>query len=72
MNSEFSDEIPFIAADRQTLFFESNRPGGSGASWGSNGRFYSSTPSDLDCVLMASTTSSGSEILDTCFMFGPR
>lgn len=31
VNSEFSDEIPFIAADGQTLFFESNRPGGSGA-----------------------------------------
>jgi hypothetical protein len=31
VNSAFADMQPYIAADRQTLFFTSNRPGGCGA-----------------------------------------
>jgi hypothetical protein len=31
VNSPFADMQPYIAADRQTLFFTSNRPGGCGA-----------------------------------------
>ena len=31
INSSFADMQPYIAADRQTLFFTSNRPGGCGA-----------------------------------------
>jgi hypothetical protein len=31
VNSSFADMQPYIAADRQTLFFTSNRPGGCGA-----------------------------------------
>ena len=31
VNSSSGDESPHIASDRQTLYFESNRPGGSGS-----------------------------------------
>ncbi len=32
VNSAFIDQTPFIASDRETLFFASNRPGGLGTS----------------------------------------